>query len=102
MSDYRDGCLKRRAVRAGLVEPRPVSGKNGKARPVVVEYRTRPGHPLERLADAENRWRKWKAYRSEPEAVRAMDTMRRKHPNLWEFRLAESTGQSRPADNPPA
>lgn len=41
MSDYREACNEAKAVRRGIVEPRPVSraAKKRQAKPVVVEYR---------------------------------------------------------------
>ena len=87
MGEYREECLKRKAVQAGIVEQHPVSGKNGKARPSVVEYRLNPEHAFAKWGGGKNKWYKWKAYRSDAEAQRAMDTLLRKNPLLHQYRL---------------
>lgn len=85
MSSYREDCIKAKAVREGIVEQRPVSGKNGKVFPIVMEYRytwvfcwNGPG---------DGKWRKWNRYRTKEEAQMAMDGLRRKRGANWEFRL---------------
>ena len=84
---YREDCLKAKAAKAGIIEQRPVRGKSGKPRPVVLEFRTIPGHPLGSISGHKNRWLKWKAYRTEAEAQNAAEVQRRKHSTLWEFRI---------------
>ena len=89
MGSYREDCIRAKAIKAGIIELRPVSGKNGKAKPVALEYRLVPGHQLEWLDREKNRgrWRKWKSYRTLEEAQIAAENLRRKHPTLWEFRI---------------
>ncbi len=91
MSSYREDCLKAKAVKEGIIELRPVSGKNGKAKPVILEYRTLPSHPMSQSIWAGNgkEWTKWKAYRTVEKAQTAAENLRRKHSTFYEFRLKD-------------
>lgn len=81
---YREASNAAKAARAGIVEQRPVSGRNKRARTAVVEFRRKPG----RIGFAsEHAWRKWRDYRNAEEARAAADNLARKY-SFNEYRIA--------------
>lgn len=91
MGTDREVRVKFKEARRGNVEQRTVGGKNKKPRPAVLEHRSRPESPLAKIFPEDvQRWRKWKAYRSEQEAIRALEKLNQEHP-LSEFRLRSTT-----------
>jgi hypothetical protein len=86
-----DHRVKVKEARKGVVDQRPVGGKNKKPRPVILEHRSRPESPLAKFFPEDTQeWRKWKAYRSEAEAIRAMEKLKQQY-HLSEFRIREQT-----------
>lgn len=92
MNSYREDCNKAKAVKSGQIEIRRPSGKNGKLKLVVVEYRLSPTSALYIAFKRNNEkdWLKWKSYRSVNEATLAMENLIRKHPTLYEYRVVEN------------
>lgn len=85
MSNYREGCIRAKAVRAGIIDPRPLATPSKKAKPVVLEARALDDY---RCRDrAYGGWRKWSAYASVAEAEQACSNLARKYARLWEFRV---------------
>jgi hypothetical protein len=92
---YREDCNDAKAVRRGIAEQRPASGKNGKARPVIVESRWLRD-PFAILRSRPKReWRKYGAYRTEDEARTMIANATRKY-GFLEFRIRASL----PTDQP--
>lgn len=89
VSDYREGCNHAKAVRAGIVEQRPIRTAPKKERPVILE--SRPLEGTYACARRNGEWRKWHAYRSVREAEQARDNLNRKYARLWEFRVRSSS-----------
>jgi hypothetical protein len=88
MSDYREGCIHAKKVRAGIVDQRPVPNRSKKAMPIILESRpVSETKQLARLIGEKDEWRKWAAYRSAREAEQARDNLSRKYSRLWEFRV---------------
>lgn len=87
MSDYREGCIKAKAVKRGIIDQRPVSGKaNKKKREHIVEFRYTKGEPAYDLLKLNGKWHNWKAYLTPEDAMQALEGFRRKYP--WrEYRL---------------
>jgi hypothetical protein len=85
MSDYREGCIHAKKVRAGIVDQRTVPGRAKKAMPIILESRPIKGTFAYRVERSE--WRKWAAYRSVREAEQARDNLSRKYSTIWEFRV---------------
>ena len=89
MSDYRESSNRAKAVRRGVVEPRPVAGKKTQAKAIVVEWRW-PDSPFKSF----RKWSKRGAYATAEVAIRALDNFKRKHPR-WEFRIKPPQGASK-------
>ena len=87
VSDYREGCIRAKAARAGIIEQRGTMPKAKKAKPIVVEFRYQPQR--NRLWKNDREWRDYGNYRSADEAQRMIDGQMRKHPTLWEFRIKQ-------------
>jgi hypothetical protein len=86
VNSYRESCNEAKAVRAGIVEQRPIRPTSKKDKPVIVECRRHLRCQLpESLVSKE--WRKWNRYRTVEEAEKAMALQRRKLSDLWEFRI---------------
>jgi hypothetical protein len=85
MGGYREQCIKAKAVRAGIIEPRPLATPSHKAKTVILESRPLDGSFA--YARRNGEWRKWRAYASVREAEQARDNLARKYARLWEFRL---------------
>jgi hypothetical protein len=89
MSSYREDCIEAKAVKAGIVEPRPLRGKNkSRPAPFVVEYRAVQqdrGGVWMSAAFLFN-WRKYGAYRTLEQAQTTMEQQARKMP-FYDFRL---------------
>jgi hypothetical protein len=88
MSDYREGCIHAKKVRAGIVDQRPVPARSKKATPVILQSRPiSEAKQWARLMGGKDEWRKWAAYRSVREAEQARDNLSRKYARIWEFRI---------------
>ncbi len=81
---YREDCLDRKRVREDIVEPRPVNGKSGKDKPVIVQFRWRKNEPFGRIL--KSTWRKAGSYRDMDTALATMGKQAAKHP-YFEYRL---------------
>lgn len=88
MSDYRESCIERQAVRRGIVEPRPVGGKRRQDKPVVVECR----YPVSGLPMLRGWW-KFGSYATTEIAEQTMARQRRKHPSA-EYRIRPQGGSA--------
>ena len=82
---YREDCLDRKRVREGIIEPRPVSGKSDKPKPVVMQFRFRPNSALG-MFRTDRPWRKAGTYRDMDTALNTRAKQARKHP-YFEYRL---------------
>lgn len=81
MTAYRESSNAAKAVRRGIVEPRPVGGKKRQDKPVIVESRW-PGSPIKVWRE----WRKSASYADLATAEAAMANQQRKHPR-FEYRI---------------
>jgi len=84
MSDYREDCVERKAVRAGIIEQKPLKSRNKRPRPFVVEHRRNENAPF--FNPRKNDWQRWGSYRTIEEARKAMETLARKY-RWYEWRL---------------
>lgn len=89
MSSYREQSSEAKDKRRGILEQRAVGGRSRKDKPVVVEDRIAPGHPLANSFPAWGEWSKFGRYRSVDEAQRVIDQQSRKFP-FMEFRIKEA------------
>jgi hypothetical protein len=92
MSDYREGCIHAKKVKAGIVDQRPVPNRSKKAMPIILESRPiNENKRFVRLMRGKSDWRKWAAYRNVREAEQARDNLSRKYSTIWEFRVKPSS-----------
>lgn len=76
MGSYREDCLERKAVQAGSIEQKPLKTRNGRPCPFIIEFK--PNERSVVLAKSRD-WHRWGAYRTNDEAIKAMQQMSRKY-----------------------
>lgn len=78
MGDYREECIERKSVRAGIIEQKPLKTRNNKPRPFTLECRPNRYDPL-RIPGDRPKWRRWRDYRSLADAEKAIGILARKY-----------------------
>jgi hypothetical protein len=82
VSDYREGCNYAKAVKAGIVDAKPVGGKSTRPTPVTLYVFMRWS-----WRKTEGSREKYGAYRDEKTALTAADNFARKYRFMERFRL---------------
>jgi hypothetical protein len=77
MSDYREDCIERKSVRAGIIEQKSLKTRNKRPRPFIVECCRHKDAPF--YDSRKNPWKRWGAYRTAEEADKALQTLSRKY-----------------------
>jgi hypothetical protein len=88
---------KAKDIRQGLTDQRPVGTVSKRARPILVEYRIHPNCQFPFFRCWQKGWSNYKRYRTLQEAQKAISDHVRKHPNFYEFRIADQLSSPQPS-----
>ena len=97
MSDYRESCNYAKAVKAGIVDPRPVSGKSKRPTPVDLYVFSQFS-----WCKDNGRWHRYGAFRDEETARTTAAQQARKYRFYLRFRIGKDGAEFDPRTPPQA
>ena len=94
MSDYREGCVYAKKVKAGIVEPKPVNGKSKRPTPVVLYS----FYHFKWSREDPGEWVKRGEYRDEKTALKAAANFAHKYRFMLRFRIGKDGAEFDPRE----